>query len=140
MALPEHTHHTTTSSGSVCMNCHMPYTTSGLLKTIRSHQISNPSVQTTRETGRPNACYLCHLDKSLAWTADVLETWYRTPKPALTGDEQTVAASVLTLLKGDAVLESERSLARGACDCFCPRPVASGHETSGGGAAGRASK
>ena len=84
------------------MNCHMPHTTYGLLKTIRSHQISNPSVQATLDTGRPNACNLCHLDKTLAWTADYLRQWYGTPKPMLSEDEQSVAAAVLTLLKGDA--------------------------------------
>jgi hypothetical protein len=80
----------------------MPYTTYGLLKTIRSHQISSPSVQATLATGRPDACSLCHLDKTLAWTAAALEAWYVTPRPALGDDEQTVAASVLWLLKGDA--------------------------------------
>jgi predicted CXXCH cytochrome family protein len=100
--LTTHTGHRADSSGSLCMNCHMPYTTYGLLKTIRSHQISNPSVKATLDTGRPNACNLCHLDKTLAWTAEYLEQWYRTPKPPLGDDEQSVAASVLTLLKGDA--------------------------------------
>jgi hypothetical protein len=100
--LTTHTGHRADSAGSLCMNCHMPYTTYGLLKTIRSHQISNPSVKATLETGRPNACNLCHLDKTLAWTAEYLEKWYRTPKPPLGDDEQSVAASVLTLLKGDA--------------------------------------
>ena len=84
------------------MNCHMPYTTYGLLKTIRSHQISSPSVTATLDTGRPNACNLCHLDQTLAWAAEYLEQWYRIPKPALDADQQSVAASVLTLLKGDA--------------------------------------
>ena len=70
-----------TPAGSVCMNCHMPYTTYGLLKTVRSHQIGNPSVKATLDTGRPNACNLCHLDKTLAWTAEYLEQWYRIPKP-----------------------------------------------------------
>ena len=42
-----------------------------------------PSVQATLETGRPNACNLCHLDKTLAWTAEYLERWYRIPRPAL---------------------------------------------------------
>jgi Cytochrome c554 and c-prime len=97
-----HTHHNPDSPGNSCYNCHMPYTTYGLLKTIRSHQISNPSVTATLDTGRPNACNLCHLDKTLAWTADYLEKWYRTPRPPLGDEEQSVAASVLTLLKGDA--------------------------------------
>jgi len=97
-----HTRHRAESSGSSCYNCHMPFTTYGLLKTIRSHQISSPSVQSTRATGRPNACNLCHLDKTLAWTAQYLNDWYGVAKPALDDDERSVAASVLVLLKGDA--------------------------------------
>ena len=72
-----HTRHRADSSGSSCYNCHMPFTTYGLLKTIRSHQISSPSVQSTLATGRPNACNLCHLDKTLAWTAQYLERLVR---------------------------------------------------------------
>jgi hypothetical protein len=45
---------------------------------------------------------LCHLDKTLAWTADYLERWYGAPRPGLGEDEQSVAAAVLWLLKGDA--------------------------------------
>jgi hypothetical protein len=97
-----HSHHRAGSSGSSCENCHMPHTTYGLLKTIRSHQISSPSVQTTLDTGRPNACNLCHLDKTLGWTADRLEEWFGAPRPSLGDDEESVAASVLWLLKGDA--------------------------------------
>jgi hypothetical protein len=98
----DHSRHRTNSSGSSCENCHMPRTTYGLLKTIRSHQISSPSVQSTLQTGRPNACNLCHLDKTLAWTTDALETWYGIERPDLGDDEESVAASVLWLLKGDA--------------------------------------
>jgi len=98
----DHSHHRAASPGSACENCHMPQTTYGLLKTIRSHQISSPSVQATLETGRPDACSLCHLDKTLAWTAGALDEWYGIPQPALSDDEETVAASVLWLLKGDA--------------------------------------
>ena len=39
------------STGSACYNCHMPYTTYGLLKTIRSHTIGSPSVAETAEGG-----------------------------------------------------------------------------------------
>ena len=61
-----------TSGGIVrecCYNCHMPYTSYGLLKALRSHQITGPSVTTSVQTGRPNACNACHLDKPLGWTA-----------------------------------------------------------------------
>jgi hypothetical protein len=104
-ALTAHTRHSATSSGTSCVNCHMPFTTYGLLKTIRSHQISSPSVQSTVETGRPNACNLCHLDKTLAWTGDRLAEWYGRPRPApeeLAEEDHTVAASLVALLEGDA--------------------------------------
>jgi hypothetical protein len=80
----------------------MPYTTYGLMKALRSHQISSPSVAASQQTGRPNACNLCHLDKSLAWTSEKLGGWYGTAQPALSEDERTVAASLLWLLRGDA--------------------------------------
>jgi len=100
--VPAHTKHQANSTGSACYNCHMPYTTYGLLKALRSHQVSSPAVAASVQTGRPNACNLCHLDKTLGWTSDYLEKWYGMPRVALGEDEQTVAASLLWLLRGDA--------------------------------------
>jgi hypothetical protein len=103
-----HTHHRAQSNGSRCENCHMPYTTYGLLRAIRSHQVSSPTVQATVATGRPNACNLCHLDKTLSWTEERLADWYGTPRTPLDRDQQNVAASVLWVTKGDA---GQRALA-----------------------------
>jgi formate-dependent nitrite reductase cytochrome c552 subunit len=100
--LTQHTHHPAASSGSVCYNCHMPYTTYGLHKAIRSHQIDSPTVAASLSTGRPNACNQCHLDQTLKWTSQHLDEWYGISQPSLTEDEQTIAASVLWLLRGDA--------------------------------------
>lgn len=97
-----HTHHPFNSTGSRCMNCHMPHTVYGILKTIRSHTISSPSVATSIETGRPNACNLCHLDHTLEQTSDHLAKWYGHKKPDLTKDEKETAASLLHFLSGDA--------------------------------------
>ncbi len=101
-----HTHHGAESSGSRCYNCHMPHTTYGLLKAIRSHQISSPDVrESLGEVGRPNACNLCHLDKTLEWTGDHLANWYGHEKPDLGKPDsywRTYAASVLWLVRGDA--------------------------------------
>jgi len=108
-ALVEHTHHAADSSGSLCYNCHMPHTTYGLLKAIRSHEISSPSIRETVEFGRPNACNQCHLDKTLAWTGDWLQRWYsQTPPPNLSADQQTYSDRLLAALSGDA---GERALA-----------------------------
>ena len=97
-----HTHHSPASEGSRCYNCHMPHTTFGLLRGIRSHQVSSPSVKESVSYGRPNACNLCHLDKTLAWASDKLATWYNQETPELSQDDRTLAASVLWIVKGDA--------------------------------------
>ncbi len=97
-----HTHHAANSSGSSCYNCHMPHTTFGLLKAIRSHQVSSPSAAESVEHGRPNACNLCHLDQTLAWTADHLQAWFGQTPPPLGPDDRELAASVQWLVKGDA--------------------------------------
>jgi len=102
--LAEHTHHAADSAGSQCANCHMPHTTYGLLKAIRSHQIEVPRAAVALETGRPNACNLCHLDRSLRWTADRLADWYghERPGPFADGDLETVPAAAVWMLSGDA--------------------------------------
>jgi hypothetical protein len=106
--LAEHTHHAPASSGSNCYNCHNPHTTYGLLKAIRSHEVSTPSVTESVETGRPNACNQCHLDRTLAWTAERLQQWYGIEPPVLAPEQRDVAASILWTLKGDA---GQRALA-----------------------------
>jgi len=60
------------------------------------------SVASTLATGRPNACNQCHLDRTLAWTAEHLHTWYGTPVPKLSDEDRKIAAAVQWTLKGDA--------------------------------------
>ena len=100
--LTEHTHHAAESTGSLCYNCHMPHTTYGLFKAVRAHRIDSPSATSSFRTGRPNACNLCHLDKTLAWTSQHLEDWYAQPQVHLSADHQETSASLLWLLRGDA--------------------------------------
>ena len=117
-----HTRHGAASTGSRCYNCHMPYASYGLLKAVRSHTISSPTARETAELGRPNACNLCHLDKTLGWTADRLREWYRTPVPVLRDDDRTVAASLLWMLSGDAGLRALAAQSMG----WAPAQAASG--------------
>jgi hypothetical protein len=101
-----HTQHKPDSPGSDCMNCHLPYTTFGLFKAVRSHEISSPSIAQARvQGGRPTACNLCHLDRSLGWAAEHLGRWYGqpAPNPALTADEKDQAVGAALALRGDAV-------------------------------------
>jgi hypothetical protein len=106
--LEAHTHHAADSPGSNCYNCHMPHTTYGLLKAIRSHHIDSPNVATTVATGRPNACNQCHLDRTLKWTAGYLSEWYGAAPVELNDQKQRTSAIVLDLLSGDA---GQRALA-----------------------------
>ena len=105
--LPTHTKHPAESAGSRCTECHMPKATYGLRKGIRNHLIDSPRVQSTGTPDRIKrmaACNLCHLDRSLGWTARALTTLWGQPAPSLSDDEQNVANSVLWLAKGDAAM------------------------------------
>lgn len=106
--LESHTRHAPDSAGSLCYNCHMPHTSYALLKAVRSHQIDSPSVGATLETGRPNACNLCHLDKTLSWTSDQLVRWFGHAAVDVPDDAVEVASGVTWLLSGDA---GQRALA-----------------------------
>ncbi|MGI9627979.1 MAG: cytochrome c3 family protein [Longimicrobiales bacterium] len=104
--LEKHTHHAPESAGSLCYDCHMPHTAFNLLKATRSHQIDSPNVAVNLETGRPNGCNLCHLDRSLGWTADYLSSWYGQPKVELNERQRVVSAAVLGAMEGDAMIRA----------------------------------
>ncbi len=97
--LVEHTHHAADSSGSLCHNCHMPHQVYSLLDIHRTHRIMTPRVRDSMGTGKPHACNLCHLDKSLGWTSDQLQKWYGTKPEPLSDDDRTIASSVLHLAR-----------------------------------------
>ncbi len=102
-ALVAHTHHEAASTGSQCYNCHMPHTSWGLMGAIRSHTIGSPSVQESlAPVERPNACNLCHLDQTLAWTSQHLADRYGQEPAELSEDEATLATGPLWALKGAA--------------------------------------
>jgi predicted CXXCH cytochrome family protein len=96
-----HTHHRADSTGSRCINCHMPYTTVGLLGLVRSHRIDSPQVTSSMNTGRPNACNLCHLDFNMHRVADQLQSWWGRETPIVLRPSAE-ATSTHWLLRGDA--------------------------------------
>jgi len=103
----EHTHHAAGSAGSSCVGCHMPFTSYALFSAIRSHRIDTPSASATARDGRPNACNLCHLDRTLGWTARTLDAWYGTRAPSLGSAEPAPVddeppRALVELLSGDA--------------------------------------
>ena len=58
-----------------CLDCHMPRRVQGLDAVIRTHRIGSPADERMLSQGGPNACNLCHLDRSIAWTARELSRW-----------------------------------------------------------------
>ncbi len=103
--LTQHTRHGADSPGSLCYNCHMPHQVYSLLTTHRSHRIQIPDVKDSLDTGKPHACNLCHLDKSLGWTRDQLGKWsdrQRVLPRELTADEENVSSAVLLMSQADA--------------------------------------
>ena len=91
---PDHSHHAPGSPGSACVACHMPKTSYALRTAIRSHRIDSPSPSPEQ----PNACNLCHLDRSLAWTASELGRLWGVRAAA----SSTLPASAEGLLARDA--------------------------------------
>lgn len=125
--LREHTHHAPDSAGSQCQNCHMPHQVFSLLDTHRSHRIEVPRVRDSLGTGKPHACNLCHLEKSLGWTQDALGKWYGTKPEPLSEDDRTISSAVLHLMRSDA---RSRAVAAGAF-AWPPAQQASGTDWAG---------
>lgn len=71
-----HTHHSLDSDGSRCMNCHMPRLNEGLQEVVRTHTIFSPTNAAMIKATQPNACNMCHAEKSIEWTLAALEKWY----------------------------------------------------------------
>jgi hypothetical protein len=94
-----HAHHAAGSPGARCVSCHMPKTSFALLSAVRSHRIGIPAPT----TAPPSACNLCHLDRSLAWTAAWLERWYGRRAE---GDSRQEPFGLVAGLTGDAGLRA----------------------------------
>jgi predicted CXXCH cytochrome family protein len=74
--LEAHTHHRAGSTGSSCVECHMPKTVVSLKATMRDHTIGVPAPENTVAFGIPNACTECHADRKPAWAVDALQAWW----------------------------------------------------------------
>jgi predicted CXXCH cytochrome family protein len=75
--ITEHTHHAPTSTGSLCMSCHMAKTGENAIEAeSRNHTFDfiSPAVSIGAKT--PNSCNLCHADKSPQWAMDIVKKWY----------------------------------------------------------------
>lgn len=75
-AAPSHHFHRTESIGARCTSCHMPVSTYMVVDRRRDHGLRVPRPDLTVKLGVPNPCNGCHADRSAAWAARTVETWY----------------------------------------------------------------
>jgi predicted CXXCH cytochrome family protein len=127
-----HTHHDPKGSGSDCYGCHMPPITYGLLAIHPSHRITNPEPARAWRYEMPEACTLCHTDRTAVWAATEAQRQY----PKIAHSEPPAdpvfryAESVRALLAGDVVqravavnaLVQERSYTRDGFARMWPVP------------------
>lgn len=74
--LTAHTRHAAASTGSACVDCHMPKTVVSIKATMRDHTIGVPAPENTVKFGIPNGCTECHKDKPASWAVDRLNSWW----------------------------------------------------------------
>ena len=75
-SIAAHTHHLPGSAGSECIACHMPKIAQTLGDVnVRSHTFHFVSPAMSDSLNIPNACNVCHADKTAAWTTAALKTW-----------------------------------------------------------------
>jgi predicted CXXCH cytochrome family protein len=75
-SLQAHTHHEPNSQGSACVECHMPKIAQTLgTVNVRSHTFRFVTPAQSEASHVPNACVVCHADKSNDWAASALKGW-----------------------------------------------------------------
>jgi predicted CXXCH cytochrome family protein len=65
----KHHKHKQTSSGSQCINCHMPAKTFMNVDKRLDHGFRIPNPILAQATNSPNACISCHKDKNIEWAS-----------------------------------------------------------------------
>lgn len=71
-----HSHHDPKGPGGRCVSCHMPELVYGLVTVHHSHRIERPEPARDARAGRPDACTLCHVDRTRAWAVQASAKWY----------------------------------------------------------------
>ncbi len=73
---PLHHQHLQGSTGSLCINCHMPTKTYMQFDVRRDHSLRIPRPDQSALYGTPNACTQCHSDKPASWASQWVVKWY----------------------------------------------------------------
>jgi tetratricopeptide (TPR) repeat protein len=75
-ATRQHHHHAQQGAGARCVGCHMPATTYMVVDPRHDHALRVPRPDLSVRLGSPNACNVCHADKSAGWASGHARRWY----------------------------------------------------------------
>jgi predicted CXXCH cytochrome family protein len=77
VTISDHTHHAPGSTGSRCIECHMPKTGKNSVDAeARNHTFDFISPADTLALGVPNSCNTCHTDQTTDWALLHTKEWY----------------------------------------------------------------
>jgi len=118
-------HAGTGHDGVSCLDCHMPRIVMGIDRHVRTHRIGSPTDRRMLRASAPNACNLCHLDRTLRWTIDGLRDGYAVRLGGRWDDDRSAGETYLAskeaavrLIAADAYAHSK--LARSALPDLLP--------------------
>jgi len=74
--LTEHHQHQRETSGSFCVDCHMPATTYMVVDPRRDHSFRVPRPDLSASLSTPNACNGCHEEDRTEWAVAAVADWY----------------------------------------------------------------
>jgi predicted CXXCH cytochrome family protein len=75
-SIEQHTHHSAGGTGNECIACHMPKIAETIADVyVRSHTFRFVWPAETDSLKIPNACNLCHTDKTTEWATAALRSW-----------------------------------------------------------------
>ncbi len=112
-----HSRHGANPADPDCQDCHMPNIVYGVMTLHRSHRIEIPDPAAHTAAGRPNACNLCHLDRSPEWAAEQVNSLWPGNEAAdvvrADGADPAIADGVASLYAGDPVQRAVTAFAIG---------------------------
>ncbi|MBJ6763829.1 hypothetical protein JGU66_23905 [Myxococcaceae bacterium JPH2] len=122
----EHSRHREGSPGTDCYACHMPKLVYGVMTVHPSHRIQTPDPSRAWRHEMPEACTLCHTDRSAKWAATTLQAQRGlSPREDLPEDSSfEVAESLRALLAGDVVQRVVAASALGDARSATAQPLA----------------
>lgn len=122
-----HARHEPGGTGDDCYACHMPRIAYGLLETHPTHRMQNPDPARAWRHDMPEACTLCHTNRTAAWAAVEMAKQYGKPAPAAAelpgGPAFAVAENVRALLAGDVLQRAVAIEAFARENTYEPDPV-----------------